>query len=172
MSQIKKKFIKFGIGTEDVNSRVLPANFTPSSYTPTQVASEGTDKVSAHLKGIDNAIGSLGSVSGDIGLTSFSAANNQVAAANVTGLAFANGVTRSAEVHYSIAISATTSLFESGMLLLIQKGSSWEISRATVGDSSLIEFSVTNAGQVQYTSGNYSGFSSATIKFRAITTTV
>lgn len=59
MSRIKQKFIKWGTGSEDVNSRVVPANFTPSNYTPTQVASEGTDKVSAHLKGIDDAFSGI-----------------------------------------------------------------------------------------------------------------
>lgn len=56
MGQIKKKFLLLGTGTDQLNSRDIPANFTPSNYTPSQVASEGTDKVSAHLKGIDNAI--------------------------------------------------------------------------------------------------------------------
>lgn len=59
MSQIKKKFIRFGTGTDDVNSRDVPANFTPTYYTPSQVASEGTDKTSAHLKGIDNFLGTV-----------------------------------------------------------------------------------------------------------------
>jgi len=59
MSQIKSKFIKWGTGTTDVNSRSMPANFTPTTYIPTQVSSEGNDKVSAHLNGIDNIIGSI-----------------------------------------------------------------------------------------------------------------
>lgn len=56
MSRIKKKFLRLGTGTDDLNSRDVPANFTPTNYTPAQVASEGTDKVSAHLKGIDNKV--------------------------------------------------------------------------------------------------------------------
>lgn len=54
--RIIKKFIKFGTGADEVNSQALPANYTPTNYTPVQVASEGTDKVSAHLKGINNAL--------------------------------------------------------------------------------------------------------------------
>lgn len=57
MSQIKKKFIKFGTGSDAVNARDLPANYTPSEYTPAQVASEGNDKVSAHLNGINTRLG-------------------------------------------------------------------------------------------------------------------
>lgn len=58
--KIKDKWIDFGTGTNQVSARDLPADFTPSNYTPAQVASEGTDKTSAHLKGIDNKIATLG----------------------------------------------------------------------------------------------------------------
>ena len=60
MAKTKSKYIDFGTGSGQVSSRDLPANFTPSNYTPAQVASEGTDKVSAHLKGLDTALGSGG----------------------------------------------------------------------------------------------------------------
>jgi hypothetical protein len=170
--QIISRFIKFGTSTDEVNSRVIPAHFTPTNYTPTQVGTEGNDKTSAHLKGIDNALASAGGISGDISHTSFSLANNQAAAANVTGLAFANAVTRSAEVHYSIVVDATSDLYEAGTLHLIQKGASWELAQTTVGDNSQVTFSVTNAGQVQYTTPSYAGFVSGTMKFRAITTLV
>lgn len=56
IEQIYKKGILFGTGTNAVNARHLPANFTPSNYTPTEISSEGTDKTSAHLKGIDIAL--------------------------------------------------------------------------------------------------------------------
>lgn len=104
---------------------------------------------------------------GDIDTTSFSGANNQGAAANVTGLAFANGSIRSFSAIVSVTVSATGSLYEAFRLDGIQKGASWEMSVSSVGDSSLVLFSITTAGQVQYVSGNYSGFSSLTMKFRA-----
>jgi len=47
------KFINFGTGSNQVSEKDMPADYSPSNYTPTQVASEGTDKTSAHLKGID-----------------------------------------------------------------------------------------------------------------------
>lgn len=109
---------------------------------------------------------------GDINETSFSIANNQSAAANVTGLTFANATVRSAQVLYSAFINATSSLYESGELLLVQKGSTWTVSRTAQGDNASLTFDVTNAGQVQYTSANYSGFTAGTLKFRAITTSV
>ncbi len=173
MSKVNSKYIKFGTGTNEVNSRELPANYTASNYTPAQVGSEGTDKVSSHLKGIDAQFASIPSPSsGDIAETSFSAANNQASAANVTGLAFANGTVRSFRALVSVAIDATADLFEQFTIEGIQKASSWEIAITKVGDSSGVDFTITSAGQIQYTSTNVAGFSSNTIKFRAETTSV
>jgi hypothetical protein len=104
---------------------------------------------------------------GDIELTSFSAANNQVAAADVTGLAFANASIRSFEALVSVSIDATSDLFESFKLHGIQRGSDWVMSQTAVGDASSFIFTITTAGQVQYTSASYAGFVSATVKFRA-----
>jgi hypothetical protein len=46
------------------------------------------------------------------------------------------------------------------------------MAQSAVGDESGIVLSITAAGQVQYTSANYSGFVSGAIKFRAITTSI
>lgn len=167
MARIKKKHLRLGTGTDELNGRDIPANFTPSSYTPTQVASEGTDKHSAHFKGIDTALGSLGATTGDIGLTSFSAANNQSSAANVTGFAFANASVRSFRALVSVSIVATGSLFEQFEINGIQKLASWEISVVKLGDDSGITFSITTLGQLQYTSTDITGFVSNEIQFRA-----
>lgn len=107
---------------------------------------------------------------GDINETSFSLANNQAAPANVTGFAFANAVVRSFKALVSVEIDATADLFETFELQAIQKGASWDMAVSSVGDDSGIVFTITNAGQIQYTSGNVSGFVSGLIKFRAWTT--
>lgn len=104
---------------------------------------------------------------GDIAETSFSVANNQSSVANVTGLAFANGSVRSFKAHVSVQIDATSDLFEVFSLIGIQRGADWALSYEGAGDTSGIAFSITNAGQVQYTSLDYTGFASATAKFRA-----
>lgn len=112
------------------------------------------------------------SSAGDIPETSFSLANNQASPANVTGLAFSNATARSFRVHASVIIDATADLFEVYELSGIQKGSSWDMSQTSTGDDAGLTFSITNAGQIQYTSTNNAGFVSGTLKFRAITTTV
>lgn len=173
MARIEKKFIKYGIGTDESNARDIPANLTPSNYTPAQVGSEGADKISAHLNGIDSELANFSTPStGDIDETSFSASNNQSSVADVTGFAFANGTVRSFSALVSVSIDATSDLFEQFTLEGIQKSSGWEMSSSSLGDNSGVEFSITSGGQVQYTSTDVSGFVSNTIKFRAVTTTV
>lgn len=109
---------------------------------------------------------------GDINESSFSGANNVVSATDITGFAFANGTVRSFKALVSVYVVATSSLFEAFELIAIQKGSSWDLAITSTGDDSQVVFSITNAGQIQYTSGNYSGFTSMTVKFRAYTTSV
>lgn len=109
---------------------------------------------------------------GDIPETSFSIANNQAAPANVTGLAFAAGVVRSFNALVSVEIDATADLYEQFTLNGINKGGTFDMSVFAVGDNSGVTFSITTAGQVQYTSGNVPGFVSGAIKFRAIVTSV
>lgn len=131
--------------------------------TPGNTQYYGTD--ASGVKGF-HSIPAVGSA-GDIQETSFSAANNQVSAANVTALAFANGVVRSFVAQVSVSIDATSDLFEEFELHGIQRGSDWSMSVESTGDESGVAFTITNAGQIQYTSANSAGFVSNTIKFRA-----
>lgn len=109
---------------------------------------------------------------GDIDETDFSGANGVVSPANVTGFAFANATVRSFEALVSIEVDATAPLYEVRTLRGVQRGSDWVMSETSNGDNSLVELTITNAGQVQYTSDTYAGFVSLNIKFRAITTSV
>lgn len=165
MSRIASKYIRWGTSTGDVNASSMPSNRTATNYTPTDTTTKG------HLDGIDTALG-ITVATGDIGLTSFSAANNQVSAANVTGLAFNNAAIRAFSATVSVAIVGTGNLFEVFELKGIQKDASWDMSVESAGDTSGITFSITSAGQVQYTSTDVAGFVSDTMEFRAITTHV
>lgn len=126
--------------------------------------------ITAALTGV--ASGNLLKSTGDIDQTSFSASNNQSSAANVTGLAFANGSVRAANILLSVYVDATTPLYEFFTLNVIQKASSWELTATSTGDASGFTFTITNAGQIQYTNSNYAGFNAATVKFRALTLAV
>jgi len=173
MSRIKKKFIRYGIGADDSNARDIPGNFTPTNYTPAQVASEGNDKISAHLNGLDTKVGGLPAPSGgDISETSFAGANNVTIFTDITGFAFANGTVRAFDALVSVTVDAAADLYSVVTLHGIQKGADWEISIKSVGDDALVEFDITTSGQIQYKSDNYLGFVSLTVKFRAITVSV
>ncbi len=120
---------------------------------------------------VDSKIGASG-VTGDIAHTSFSAANNQSIAADVTGLSFSNASVRSFKVQLSVALSATSSLYEAFELMGVLTASGYTMAVSSVGDDSGVVFSITAGGQVQYTSANSAGFTSNTMKFRATVTNV
>lgn len=129
--------------------------------------------VQAALNELQGDIDSLPTaVSGDIPHTSFAAADNQAAPANVTGLAFAAGSVRSFKALVSVAIDATADTFEAFELLGVNKGGSFDMTVSSAGDDTGIVFSITSAGQVQYTSTASAGFVSDTMKFRASVTSV
>jgi len=107
---------------------------------------------------------------GDITTTSFILANNQSSASNVTDLSFDPGTIRSAIIQYSVHRSTSLSEeAETGTLFLTYKNvsSTWDITRAFGGSSSVV-FTITNAGQIQYTTSNLTGTSySGLMKFSA-----
>lgn len=109
---------------------------------------------------------------GDIQETLFSFSNNVGSPTDVTAFTFSNGVVRSFFAIVSVYIDATSDVFEEFELNGIQKGADWDLSIESVGDDSDINFTITTAGQIQYTSPNSAGFSAGTMKFRALTTSV
>lgn len=109
---------------------------------------------------------------GDIDETEFAMANNQPLSTDVTGLAFANATVRSFKSLVSVEIDATVGLYEVFELVGIQKGAGWDMAVTGAGDNSLVAFTITSAGQVQYVSADYPGFVAGSIKFRAITTSI
>jgi len=170
MSRVKSKYIVLDNTADGLNARKIPANFTPTTYTPTEIAAEGTDKISAHLKGIDDQLSMSAASANDLSETSFSYADNQLVAADVTGFNFPTA--RSFKSLVSIELDATTDKFQVLEITGIKKASTWEIAVASsLGDVIGVEFSITSLGQLQYTSNSEAGFVSGTIKFRAITTT-
>lgn len=154
--QVKKKFIKFGVTTDSVSGRDIPSGHTAVNYTPSSEAGEDTANISAHIKGIDTALASVG---GDpTGNTTI--ANNQSSAANVTGLSFNGASIRTAMIRYSIArATATVEKNCSGELEITYNTLSgvWSLSNEASNSNAGVSFDVTNGGQVTYTSDSISG---------------
>ena len=96
-------------------------------------------------------------------------ANNQAAPANVDGLVFANADVRAFDALVAVEIDATADLYELFTLRGIQIASGWTLDSDAVGDTSGVAFTITSAGQVQYTSTNASGYVSSVCKYKAIT---
>lgn len=97
----------------------------------------------------------------DILTTNFTIANNVSGATNVTGAAFDTSSVRSSIISYSIYRSTTTTeMSESGQIYICYKSTAatWELAQNYAGTSGVI-FSITNGGQIQYTSTNFGGTS-------------
>lgn len=110
------------------------------------------------LVGITNSLNSVVG-SADILTTSFNLTNNQASVANVTGAAFDTSQVRSFVLNYSIYISTSANeLSEAGTLYGTYKSTAntWDLSQ-TYGGSSGVVFTITNAGQIQYTTTNVLG---------------
>lgn len=106
-------------------------------------------------------------IAGDISQASFTAADNQAAAADVTGFAFANATVRSFDAIVSIVRGATYAQYK---INGIQRAADWAMTQSYVGDDTGITFTITTAGQVQYTSTSTG--STGLLKIRAFVTSV
>lgn len=109
---------------------------------------------------------------GSIPETSVALSQNVTNFTSISGFAFANGTVRGAIIHASVAVTATTNLFQVYTIRVVQRQSDWLMTVDAAGDDSLVVFSITSAGQIQYKSGSYPGFVSATLKYKANTLTV
>jgi hypothetical protein len=102
---------------------------------------------------------------------SFSAANNIVSAADVTKLAFPNANVRSYESIVAVSLTATSgNLYAQYRLYGLQKATgSWVMNSSFIGDNTGVVFSMSNTGQVQYTSTNIPAFVDNIMTFEART---
>lgn len=95
---------------------------------------------------------------GDISRSTFTVANGTASATNVTGLAFDIATIRGATIDYVLfRTSSTTTTVEKGIMLVGYNGTSWDLARGPVTADAGVVFSITNSGQVQYTSTTYGG---------------
>jgi len=125
----------------------------------------------SNLKTDNMTIGSLVTTNLDLGISSmysgsFTPSNNNITPSNVVGLNFDNTYIRSFIVTLSANVTATSSLYETFVLEGVQLNSGWDLYISSYGDSTGITFSITNSGQVQYTTPNYSGFVNCIFRYQ------
>lgn len=88
--------------------------------------------------------------------------DNQSTPADVTG--FIAPTVLSSKFLVGIYREATTNLYESLEVLVVKKGSSYEISVSGVGDNSGVTFFITATGQIQYISTSVAGHNATNSK--------
>lgn len=103
----------------------------------------------------------------DIPSTTIFNGSNNVTNANIPALSFDNSVW-SFDIYIAIQLVASTNMYSNYQIRGVNQGSNWEIIQSYVGDS-IINFSITNSGQIQYTCQNYPGFVSLTFRLKCIT---
>lgn len=99
----------------------------------------------------------------------FSAQNNQSTFADITGLVFDSSVW-SFDIYFSARIIFTSgsNMYSNFHIRGVNKISTWEIIKTYVGDDTGIQFNITDFGQIQYTTPNFSNIDSITFKWRAL----
>lgn len=97
----------------------------------------------------------------------FSLANNQTAAANITGATVTESAGKSFKLIYSIYVDATTDLIEKGEAEFSYDGTNWNQAREYSHDDTSTTFSIAS-GQLKYANINYAGFVSATLTYQII----
>ena len=112
---------------------------------------------------------------GDIGSErSATTGNGVVTATNIPNFAFSNAIVRgfNAFATVTIAKSAGENLYATYELKGIQKGNLWQLNSTYIGDNTGVIFSIDTSGNMAYTSSSIGNFTSGTIKFKAMTTSV
>lgn len=130
------------------------------------------DQTGVDLTQLQSALDNFVS-SGGVSIADFTIANNQTAATDITGLVFDKLETKSARVLIDIFRKTDTEKYkEVGTLWVVYDSidDDWEITIDTNFDDAGVIFTITSAGQVQYTSSNLAGGSYVgTIKMKNIT---
>ena len=152
---------------------VIAANgdYTASQVTNVPSGNLAATNVQTALNELQSNIDLITPPIGDIPLTVFNAADNQ-SSVNVSGLVFNNATIRSFDALVSVYVDATLPLGEVFSIKGIQRVGDWELSYSSHGQDSDVIFDITSSGQIQYSSGSYTGFTSMKMEFRAITTRV
>lgn len=144
--------------------------FYPTAGDPPGWGGQASDAFVAVTEVLANLVGP-----NDILTTQFSIANNQTSAADISGFLINGAAVRSLKVTYDLYRISTTNTYgkaETGTLLFLYDNSAptpWSIGQGNILGNAGVTFSITNAGQVQYTSTDIGATSySGLLTFRGI----
>jgi hypothetical protein len=94
----------------------------------------------------------------------FNASNNTT---NGNFITINNNVT-GFNIYIAVILIAGSNLYSNYSIIGVNKTTSWQIITNYVGDN-ILSFNITNTGQLQYTTINYTGFTSLQFKYKIIT---
>lgn len=97
----------------------------------------------------------------------FTAANN-VTSQNIPSINYSGNSVWGFDVYLAARLTATTNLYANYHIKAVNKQTSWELITNYVGDS-ILSFNITNNGQLQYSTPNFTGFSSLIFKYKVFT---
>jgi hypothetical protein len=97
----------------------------------------------------------------------FTAANN-ITSQNIPSINYSGSSVWGYDVYLSARLTATTNLYSNYHIRAVNKETSWELVSNYVGDS-ILSFNITNDGQLQYSTTNFTGFSSLIFKYKVFT---
>lgn len=97
----------------------------------------------------------------------FSASNNTTLG-NIPSISYDDNTVWGFDIYLSARLIATTNMYSNYHIRAVNKGVTWEIVTSYVGDS-IVTFNITNDGQLQYTTPNFTGFTSLTFKYKVLT---
>ena len=95
-------------------------------------------------------------------------AGNNVTSANIPTIEYSDNTVWGFDVYLAARLTATSNLYANYHIRAVNKVTSWELVSNYVGDS-ILSFNITNTGQLQYSTPNFSGFSSLIFKYKVIT---
>jgi len=134
---------------------------------PVQGDGSWGEEATAWAEGVTEALQTVQGPN-DVLLSTALLTNNQTSPTDVSGLAFNTSQVLSVQVDYFIKREGSTILVESGTLEANFDGSDWKLQADGVGDAGT-DFTITAAGQVQYTTTDLAGHTSSQVRFRAKT---
>lgn len=152
--------------TDNLKSGVLNTSTTLSGATDTQIPSALATKT--YIESIPATI-----IASQV---TFTIANNQSSLANITGLLFNPATFRGIKIEYSIyrqTDTASSARAQIGQLRFVYntQAATWYMSDDYAGQDAGVTFSITPAGQIQYTSTNITGTNYVgTLKYSLIKT--
>jgi hypothetical protein len=113
---------------------------------------------------------SIGDISAE---RSFLALNNVIVPSNVTGFNFDDLNIKSFSGIVCVTITTDTDVLDTLYEVKgLRKKNGWILNSNYIGDNTGIKFTITNLGQVQYTSPAFTDWIATKMKFRAMTTTI